>query len=171
MGRYIQSDLIGLAGGINTYAYVGGNPINFIDPLGLARWTGRIESISGGAIVGGTKGRAVLTSECDSNGNSFTATVSFSGFGGTGGFPYGATASKIEFNTPFPDANPYDLEGDFTYAGFSAAALLGYGISAIQLGNGYSVSDGLVVGVDFSYGDFSGSSQVTSFTSNKCGCE
>lgn len=35
IGRFISEDPIGLLGGINFYSYVGNNPVNDIDPLGL----------------------------------------------------------------------------------------------------------------------------------------
>jgi RHS repeat-associated protein len=50
-GRFLQTDPNGYGSGINLYAYVGNDPVNFTDPLGLC--TGSLISNSDGSCMGG----------------------------------------------------------------------------------------------------------------------
>jgi RHS repeat-associated protein len=95
-GRYLTSDPIGLRGGVNRYAYVGGDPVNLTDPLGL-EW----EAADGSFPQWAT--RLIIGQEVHSM---FTDYVrSFHG-GVSGGYGGGDTLNHT-FGSRMPDAYNY----------------------------------------------------------------
>jgi RHS repeat-associated protein len=54
LGRFMQTDPIGYAGGNHLYAYVGNDPLNLIDPLGLSQDKPQGMQLAGALAIAGT---------------------------------------------------------------------------------------------------------------------
>lgn len=80
-GRYVQSDPVGLEGGLNTYVYVRANPLSYIDPDGL-EVTFMCRALAGLAAYAG-KQHCFVHVTCPEEGWARTLSL----FGGSGMWP------------------------------------------------------------------------------------
>ena len=181
-GRYISSDPIGLAGGVNTYTYTDDNPLRYIDPLGLVQWTGTYSSI--GVIYGGGAVRFVfnLTSECV-GGVRARAKVLAGGFAVGFGAVATGTSGSITFEDGLSTPDPFVFEGRAKFVGAGLAfgpknpspgiarpTGIGVSAAAIQLGGARSLDSGWEYGLDASVFGGAGISTVQDASRESCSC-
>ena len=153
-GRYITSDPIGLNGGLNTFGYVGNNPIGSVDPKGLVKWTG---TVGIGKFKIGTKigkiplkiGLLKITLDIESeciNGKKVVATLVIDDAKNKNGlhFPTIFFLANVEMNDQLAVPSGYALQGGFTIAGKG----LGYGSGNISSGaaSGSFSGGGIIAG-------------------------
>jgi len=182
LGRYVESDPIGLAGGsYSTYVYVRSNPIQFVDPEGLVTWYGQSSSYGVVAGIGATFTTYSLTSQCV-NGQQAAVTVWATGPAAgadiEGAPPVSGTYDdEVQFNDQGTSVNPNVFNG--SYINFSAGFVAGTGGGAhfTKLGGATlsgpgptSLQGGWSYGLELGGSVTVGSSTVVQSQVSSCGC-
>jgi RHS repeat-associated protein len=167
VGRYVQSDPIGLRAGLNTYAYVSNKPLIAKDPFGLAKWTGTVNSI--GVEVWG-RDEFELESECKC-GYKLRTVVKATYF--SFGFSAIRSRSKVEFEDHFDCPNAMAFDGEAFKVSLGGGIGDGRGFDFIVLGR--ATSPGHWSSFDQVFGGSAdvniGWSDVGPVRSEDCGCK
>jgi len=161
-GRFISKDPIGFGGGdVNVYRYVQNNPVNFVDPWGLIKWSGTVKQGSFVIYFGASFMVYDFTSECIDNERAIVSVWVVGpsvGIGTKAGESWSATSSTPSGFHDFSDKiNPSKFNGVAAVLQGGVAWGLGGSISKVTLGHVFS--DGA-----FIFSGESGYNESASFT-------
>jgi len=110
LGRYVEADPIGLAGGVNLFLYSGARPIVSYDHYGLVQYTGTVKYFSAGFVGGRGSATVELCGDCI-DGWQKCAQFTVKGYGFTmGTLPADYTWSDIYYW----DGGPSSADPDFS---------------------------------------------------------
>jgi hypothetical protein len=146
IGRYVESDPIGLSGGANTYSYVSGNPLRLFDSKGLVQWSGTSYQAGFVDMIGGTFTVMDLWSECKC-GTRLHITVKAPAISVGFGIRASATISDVSFDDGEACPTPTNFLGGYlsASAGFTFGAIplktmpkVGVGLPGIGISAGLS---------------------------------
>lgn len=183
VGRYVESDPIGLKGGVNTFGYVSQGPVIAFDPKGLIKWNG---TFGGGSIAAGFGAGLYgfsLTSECKC-GKKVSVTGFASSVGGGIGVSGSIYAQQFEDANACPNADVFNglfaiVSGSLVHpiGAATSSGVAGVSCGNIKLGGAFATIAlpgaswcSLVPGIGFDIGvsGFGGTSAVLTSSEQSC---